>query len=334
MMMHTETTTSWTFFDDSRDIIANGAMMKTAVSAAVVTRPMTSAISIVFCAGTGRSATVSIVFTTRTRKAAVKLAESNIVALSELEEQEAEEILRQRLPGKELLEDIEVVHEFLELLTYLPLAIVQAAAFVVGNNARLSDYIAIYRGSEREATDLLSQDFEDQGRYRQIKNPVAVTWYISFSQIRARDRLAAAYLSLMACTTGEDVPASLLWPGRTVLATTEALGTLSAYAFITERQHQQQQQQQQQGATGFQHRERAFNVHQLVRLATCNWLKEQERWHIWPRKALAQLLEVVLFRDHKTREMWTVYLTHAIHVAGLPKVYKDKRRLLLLERVG
>jgi hypothetical protein len=36
------------FFDDSCDIIANGAMMKTAVNAAVVTRPMTSAIRIVF----------------------------------------------------------------------------------------------------------------------------------------------------------------------------------------------------------------------------------------------------------------------------------------------
>lgn len=48
MMMHTETTTSWMFLDDLCDIMANGAMMKTAVSAAVVTRPMTSAISIVF----------------------------------------------------------------------------------------------------------------------------------------------------------------------------------------------------------------------------------------------------------------------------------------------
>lgn len=40
---------------------------------------------------------------------------------------------------------------------------------------RLSDYIAIYRSSEMEATGLLSIDFEDQGRYRHIKNPVAVT---------------------------------------------------------------------------------------------------------------------------------------------------------------
>ena len=36
------------FFDDSCYMMANGAMMKTAVNAAVVTRPMTSAISIVF----------------------------------------------------------------------------------------------------------------------------------------------------------------------------------------------------------------------------------------------------------------------------------------------
>ncbi|KAF2624855.1 kinesin light chain [Macroventuria anomochaeta] len=274
-----------------------------------------------------RSRKGSFVFTSRTRKAAVKLAESDIMALSELEQQEAEDMLRQRLPGKELLESNEVVHEFLTLLTYLPLAIVQAVAFVVGNNARLSDYIAIYKSSETEATDLLSKDFEDQGRYRQIKNPVAVTWYISFSQIRERNRLAAAYLSLMACTTGEDVPASLLWPGSTMLATTEALGTLSAYAFVTERQ-------QQQSATGAQHREWAFNVHRLVRLATHNWLKEHGWWPIWPRKALARLVEVVPFGEHDTREAWTAYLPHAVHVAGLPEVYDAEERVSLLERVG
>jgi tetratricopeptide (TPR) repeat protein len=269
----------------------------------------------------------SIVFTTRTRKAAVKLAESDIIALSELEQQEGEDMLRQRLPGKELHQSKEVVHEFLELLTYLPLAIVQAVAFVVGNKVPLSDYIVIYRSSETVATDLLSKDFEDQGRYRQIKNPVVVTWYISFSQIRERNRLAAAYLSLMACTTGEDVPASLLWPGSTMLATTEALGTLSAYAFVTEHK-------QQQNATEAQRRERVFNVHRLVRLATRNWLREHGRWHIWPRKALARLVTVVPFGDHDTREVWTAYLPHAVYVAGLPEVYEAEERVSLLERVG
>lgn len=33
MMMHTETTTNWMFSDDSCDMMANGAMMETAVNA-------------------------------------------------------------------------------------------------------------------------------------------------------------------------------------------------------------------------------------------------------------------------------------------------------------
>jgi hypothetical protein len=173
----------------------------------------------------------SIVITTRTRKAAVRLAGRSLVQLSELDEAEARKMLDHYMPIKELLEGDEVVHEFLALLTYLPLAIVQAVAFVVGNNTRLSEYIAIYRGNEKDATELLSKDFEDQGRYRQTRNPVAITWYISFSKLQEQDRLAAEYLCLMACMAGEAVPASLLWPGNTELATAEALGTLNAYAF-------------------------------------------------------------------------------------------------------
>jgi tetratricopeptide (TPR) repeat protein len=269
----------------------------------------------------------SVVFTTRTRKAAVRLAGSSLVQLSELDEAEAKKMLSQHLPRKELLEDDEIVQEFLELLTYLPLAIVQAVAFVVGNNTRLSEYIAIYRGSERDATELLSRDFEDQGRYRQTRNPVAITWYISFSKIQEQDTLAAEYLCLMACTTGEAVPASLLWPGRTKLATTEALGTLNAYAFVTERQ-------QQGSRTGASQCERAFDMHRLVRLATRNWLREHNQWHVWASKALTRLVEIVPFGHHDTREAWTAYLPHAMHVGDLAEVREVEGRISLLDRVG
>ncbi|KAF1954477.1 kinesin light chain [Byssothecium circinans] len=270
----------------------------------------------------------SIVFTTRTCKAAVKLARSNHIQLNELDDAEAKKMLEQLvLPNKDLLEDGKGVHEFLELVTYLPLAIVQAVAFMVGNNTRVSEYMAIYRGSERDATDLLRRDFEDQGRYRQIQNPVAITWYISFSKIQEQDTLAAEYLSLMACTTGEAVPASLLWPGSTKLATTEALGTLNAYAFITERQRQQSR-------TGVRQHERAFDMHRLVRLATRNWLREHNQWQEWASKALARLVEVVPFGDYDTRETWTAYLPHAMHVVGLREVHEAEDRIWLLERVG
>jgi tetratricopeptide (TPR) repeat protein len=269
----------------------------------------------------------SIVFTTRTRKAAVKLAGGNHIQLNELEEAEARKMLEKHVTNTFLLEDDEVVHEFLEFLTYLPLAIVQAAAFVIGNNIRLSEYINIYTGSEQDAIDLLGRDFEDQGRYRQIQNPVAITWYISFRKIQEQDILAAEYLSLMACTTGEAVPESLLWLGNTKLATTEALGTLSAYAFIAERQ-------QEQISTGALRQERTFDMHRLVRLATRNWLQENGQWQEWVSEALARLVEIVPFGVHETREAWTTYLPHAIHVIDMPELSEAEGRMSLLDRIG
>jgi hypothetical protein len=67
------------------------------------------------------------------------------------------------------------------------------------NDITLSGYIAQYRNGEREALELLSVEFEDQGRYRDTTNAVATTWFISFEQVRERDRVAADYLSFMAC---------------------------------------------------------------------------------------------------------------------------------------
>jgi len=84
-------------------------------------------------------------------------------------------------------------------LTYLPLAIVQAAAYINENGIALADYLSPLKEKEEDIIDLLSEDFEDNGRYHNVKNPVATTWLISFEQIRRRDPLAAEYLSFIAC---------------------------------------------------------------------------------------------------------------------------------------
>jgi len=198
----------------------------------------------------------SIVFTTRTREAAVDLAGSNSVELGELSEGEGKEVLRTRLlpDNQHLLEDDQVVHSFLDMLAFLALAIVQAAAFINKNNTTLASYRSVYKDSEEDAIKLLSKEFEDHGRYRDTKNPVATTWYISFKQIQKQDPLAADYLSFMAYTTGENIPGSLLLPSSSRLAAIEVVGTLDAYAFVTERR-------QQLGGSNEQHQERIFNMH-------------------------------------------------------------------------
>lgn len=61
----------------------------------------------------------------------------------------------------------------LSQLTYLPLAIAQAAAYINKNGIAVADYLSLLVDPEEEVIDLLSKEFEDDGRYRDVKNPVA-----------------------------------------------------------------------------------------------------------------------------------------------------------------
>jgi tetratricopeptide (TPR) repeat protein len=273
----------------------------------------------------------AIVFTTRTRVAAIQLAENNVIALGELDKPEAIEILRTRLlrEHQHQLKDEEMVAEFFDMLAFLALAIVQAVAFVNTNDVTLSDYISHYKNNERDATDLLSKEFQDNGRYRETKNPIATTWYVSFEQIRKQNELAAGYLSFMACTANNDIPASMLLADGSKMEQTEAIGTLKAYAFITERQpHRDVQRGQTRGLP------KAFDVHPLVHLAMRGWLKAHNQWNVWAEKTLKRLVDIVPFGDHDTREVWTAYLPHATHVADLPEVYEAENRMTMLDQIG
>ncbi|KAH9204603.1 hypothetical protein DL95DRAFT_495507 [Leptodontidium sp. 2 PMI_412] len=160
-----------------------------------------------------------ILFTSRDRKTAVKLAQQNIKCLID--------------PG--LVNDKSATKTLLQELTYLPLAIVQAAAYINENGIAFADYLSLLADQEEEVIELLSEEFEDHGRYRNVKNPVATTWLISFQQIRRRDPLAADYLSFMCCIDPKDIPQSLLPPGPSRKKEIDAIGTLDAYSFISKR---------------------------------------------------------------------------------------------------
>ncbi|EHA26118.1 hypothetical protein ASPNIDRAFT_36453, partial [Aspergillus niger ATCC 1015] len=77
-----------------------------------------------------------ILFTTRSRKVAVKLASSHVITLA-----------------------------------FLPLAITQAAAYINENSIGLSDYLQLLRDQEPHVIELLSEEFGDEMRYKDIQNP-------------------------------------------------------------------------------------------------------------------------------------------------------------------
>ncbi|KAJ5504344.1 Tetratricopeptide-like helical [Penicillium fimorum] len=70
--------------------------------------------------------------------------------------------------------------------------------------------LSLLKDREADAAELLSEEFQDDGRYAETQNPVLATWLISFRQIQDLDKLAADYLSIIACLNPRDIPQSIL----------------------------------------------------------------------------------------------------------------------------
>lgn len=257
-----------------------------------------------------------VVCTTRSRKVAVKIAAVNVIEVLKMNQEMAMQLLGRSLINQTLLSRHKDALELLKQLTFLPLAIVQAAAYINANGIALSDYLSLLDEQEEDVIDLLSEDFEDDGRYQDVKNPVATTWLISFDQIQRLDPLAAEYLSFMSCVNPRDIPQSLLPLAQSKEKKEKAIGTLDAYSFISRRS------------------DNALDVHQLVHLVTRSWLRAQNQWHSWANRTLERLVEVVPFGDHDKIEVWTAYLPHAIHVVNLAELCEGEGRMRLLDRVG
>ncbi|KAH0558830.1 hypothetical protein GP486_004529 [Trichoglossum hirsutum] len=128
------------------------------------------------------------IFTTRDRKTAVELAQQNVIEIPEMDEHMAMQLLQKCLINPDLIDNEQDTKALLARLTYLPLAIVQAAAYINKNGIVLAGYLSLLADQEEEIIELLSEEF-DNGIYSNVKNPVVTTWLISFEQIRHCDPL-------------------------------------------------------------------------------------------------------------------------------------------------
>lgn len=265
-----------------------------------------------------RSEDGHILFTSRNRKLAMKLAPQNVLLVPEIDQSTAKGILEKLLIQKELLQDNGATSALLEQLAFLPLAISQAAAYINENGVSLSQYLSLLGDQERSTIEMLSEEFEDDGRYAEIQNPVATTWWISFMQIRQLDELAADYLSFMACIDPRDIPQSILPPASSAKKQAEAIGLLKAYSFISA-----------------QVRDGLFSLHRLVHLATRNWMRIEKTLDIWSERAARQLADVFPGDGHGNRKIWRDYLPHALYLANSEEFQSLRHEYYgLLSRIG
>src|SRR5947209_4979338 len=126
-----------------------------------------------------------------------------------MENDVAREVLSKSLFQPEILDETAATDQLIDRLDWLdrlPLAIIQAAAYMNENDVTVAQYIELCNESEQETIEMLSEHFEDEGRYREGQNYIATTWFISFKQIRQRSLVAIESLSFMACLLQQNIP--------------------------------------------------------------------------------------------------------------------------------
>ncbi|KAN0083379.1 hypothetical protein V8E54_002467 [Elaphomyces granulatus] len=248
-----------------------------------------------------------VLFTTRNQQVATSLVGPEVISIHEMDDKMATDLLRASLIRKDLVNDSQTTTQLLHQLSCLPLAIIQAASYLNQTGISVATYLSLLEREENEMVELLSQDFEDEWRYAESKNPVAVTWLISFHQIQRLNCMAADYLSFMSCIDPRDIPLSLLPPDSSQVKQQNALGLLKAYSFITGQADDQ-----------------TVSLHRLVHLATRNWLQTGGTLEQWMVNTGNRVGDIFPSNAHENRILWRKYLPHALFVLQSKEFQNDK----------
>jgi tetratricopeptide (TPR) repeat protein len=256
-------------------------------------------------------------FTTRSREVAVSAAGSDVLELDKMDPAEAATFLENSLIQKDMVLDKAATTGLLEELTYLPLAITQAAAYINIKQLPLVEYLELLRGTQQDIINLMSKEFRDNTRYPGSQNAVATTWLVSFDQIRKSNNAAADLLSFISCIEPKGIPQSLLPGSESTAQLVDAIGTLCTYAFLTRRGDS-----------------KVFDMHSLVHLATRIWVQREGLTETTAEKATRHLGAVFPSDDWTNRDVWREYLPHAFKVLQHSKELEMEEKFDLLFWVG
>jgi tetratricopeptide (TPR) repeat protein len=256
----------------------------------------------------------SVIFTTTESNIAKALAPQNVTALHELTPDTAMRMLQNRLTTPLLSSEQQEAMRLLKELSYLPLAIAQAAACMNASDTTVQQYQAQLVEHKEAALKYSDDPFEGEVRESGLRNPVAATLSLSVSQVRSSNAAAAEYLCLAACVDRKDILLVLL-EAASPQAREDAIKVLDRYALVTRRPA-----------------ESALNVHQLVHYALRKRLQAQGQVMQWTRRTITQLLRVFPNNDQSNRSKWRRLVPHALYVLSHTQGDEDKERLELAHK--
>ncbi|KAK7177525.1 TPR domain protein (kinesin light chain) [Paraphaeosphaeria sporulosa] len=210
----------------------------------------------------------------------------DIIQIGAMSDSEAGELLRNKL-GDRLSDG---ATELVNALDCIPLAIVQAAAYIdrLGQRMSIAKYLGRLKGVEGQV-ELLRKAAPDMRRDGKALNSVLATWQISFEHIRQQQPSAADLLSFMSFFNPQSIPEFMMRhytdnknkeQGNSLERQTnsanndfeEDVALLRAFSLVDTKQ-----------------REDEFEMHRLVQRATGVWLKSANTDGPW-RQAFIQAM--------------------------------------------
>ena len=239
----------------------------------------------------------SVLVTSRTKRAAMQVVEdSDIISIEPMHDAAAHALLRKKL--RYIDEEDDSIAKLATTLDHMPLALVQAAAYIRERAPRCSvqQYLDEYRQSDSRKTSLLNREAGHLRRDAAASNSVLITWQISFDHIRSTRQSAAGLLSLMSFFDRQGIQEGLL-RGQSSTADDgfeEDVLALRDYSFVAVTRDAS-----------------TFEMHSLVQLATRTWLEGEGQLDRWREQFISSLCAELPTGEHENWEKCQALFPHA-----------------------
>lgn len=268
-----------------------------------------------------------LIVTSRRTDVAMRIVDKrDIIAVNTMEEPEALALMQKTL---ELPTSEADIMKLTEALDYVPLALIQAAAYLNKREGLVSvpQYVEKLQGSDHSGAELLSHEAGDLQRDWEANNSILKTWQISFDHISNMRPSAADLLALMSFFDRQGIPEELLRDIKIRIHDNDSdavsdddcsdfdanenfmkdIVTLRDYSFISKTPNI-----------------KAFGMHRLVQLSTRRWLEADSLLEHWKELSITRLYEAFPSGDWGTWEKCELLFPHVkLAMSQEPKLDKS-----------
>jgi len=228
-----------------------------------------------------------ILYSSRTKTVARQLAaQGSIILIRALDLQDSKSLLSEKLKAAGMAGTPgEGWNELVTELEYLPLAIVQAASYMIENSWTVSMCLQRFRADK--SMHMLKHEFRDTTREEQgvldeqkdqgATNAVSQIFTTIFSQIQSQDPYAAEILCLMAVYINVSIstPKEILQETEGVehdVRFAKSIGTLLAFSLVSTKDDG-----------------KSFLIHRLFQLSLQDWLRCHDQYRPWACRGMTLL---------------------------------------------